>query len=107
MHKGSGAVVSETAFGVSNATRGLKKLDLREQELKDMEVARMLQEEEIKVRRSIMFCLFVQKKCRDAIFVQVLYNKSLRLCNTIHRSYVTHVLSYMMLEQCVPSWGKT
>lgn len=70
MHKGSGAVVAETAFGVSDATRGLKKLDLREQELKDMEVARMLQEEEIKVRRSIMFCSFVQKKCRDAISVQ-------------------------------------
>lgn len=70
MHKGSGAVVEETAFGVSDATRGLKKLDLRQQELKDMQVARMLQEEEIKVRRSIMFCLFVQKKCRDWIFVQ-------------------------------------
>lgn len=70
MHKGSGAVVAETAFGVSDATRGLKKLDLREQELKDMEVARMLQEEEIKVRRCITFCLFVQKKRRDEIFVQ-------------------------------------
>lgn len=73
MHKGSGAVVAETAFGVSDATRGLKKLDLREQELKDMEVARMLQEEEIKVRRSIMF--------RDRIFVQVVL--ILKFC-TIH-----------------------
>lgn len=62
MHKGSGAVIPETAFGVNDASRGLKKLDIREQELKDMEVARMLQEEEIKVRRTIMFCLCVQKK---------------------------------------------
>lgn len=53
MHRGSGAVVAETGYGVSEATSGLTKLDLREQELKDMEVARRLQEEEIKVRRSI------------------------------------------------------
>lgn len=54
MHRGSGAVVAETEYGVSEATSGLIKLDLREQELKDMEVARMLQEEEIKVRRSVL-----------------------------------------------------
>lgn len=53
MHRGSGAVVAETGYGVSEATSGLTKLDLREQELKDMEVARRLQEEEIKVRRSV------------------------------------------------------
>lgn len=51
MHKGSGAVVAETEYGLSEATKGLTKLDLREQELKDMEVARKLQEEEIKVRK--------------------------------------------------------
>jgi len=49
VHRGSGAVVAETEYGLSEATRGLTKLDLREQELKDMEVARKLQEEEIKV----------------------------------------------------------
>lgn len=53
VHRGSGAVVAENSveFGLSAATKGLTKLDLREQELKDMEVARKLQEEEIKVRK--------------------------------------------------------
>lgn len=51
VHKGSGAVVAETEYGVSDAAKGLTKLDLREQELKDMEVARKFQEEELKVRR--------------------------------------------------------
>lgn len=51
MHRGSGAVVAENEFGLSEATEGLTKLDLREQELKDMEVARRLQDEEIKVRK--------------------------------------------------------
>lgn len=41
----------ETEYGLSEATKGLTKLDLREQELKDLEVARKLQEEEIKVRK--------------------------------------------------------
>ncbi|XP_044054300.1 coiled-coil domain-containing protein 50 isoform X2 [Siniperca chuatsi] len=53
VHRGSGAVVAETSleFGLSEATKGLTKLDLREQELKDMEVARKLQEEEIKASK--------------------------------------------------------
>ncbi|XP_071344010.1 coiled-coil domain-containing protein 50 isoform X1 [Trachinotus anak] len=51
VHRGSGAVVAETEYGLSEATRGLTKLDLREQELKDMEVARKLQEEEIKASK--------------------------------------------------------
>lgn len=51
MHKGSGAVVAGTEAKLSEATRDLTNLDLREQELKDMEVARKLQEEEIKVNR--------------------------------------------------------
>ncbi|XP_035509421.1 coiled-coil domain-containing protein 50 isoform X1 [Morone saxatilis] len=51
VHKGSGTVVvAETEYGLREATKGLTKLDLRELELKDMEVARRLQEEEIKVR---------------------------------------------------------
>lgn len=50
MHRGSGAVVAETKYGVSEATKGLTKLDIRDQELIDMEVAKKLQEEEIKVR---------------------------------------------------------
>lgn len=37
-------------YGLNEATKGITKLDLREQELKDMEVARKLQEEELKVR---------------------------------------------------------
>lgn len=41
----------ETEYGLSEATKGLTKLDLREQELKDLEVAKKLQEEEIKVRK--------------------------------------------------------
>uniref|UniRef100_A0A1A7YBP9 Coiled-coil domain containing 50 n=1 Tax=Iconisemion striatum TaxID=60296 RepID=A0A1A7YBP9_9TELE len=48
VHKGSGSVVAETAYGLNEATRELTKLDLREQEQKDMEVARKLQEEELK-----------------------------------------------------------
>ncbi|XP_027146058.1 coiled-coil domain-containing protein 50 isoform X2 [Larimichthys crocea] len=51
VHRGSGAVVSEMEYGLSEATKGLTKLDLREQELKDMEVARKLQEEEIKASK--------------------------------------------------------
>lgn len=66
VHRGSGAVVAETEYGLSEATEGLTKLDLRAQELKDMEVARKLQEEEIKVRKEtrkcIRFCLFVDTK---------------------------------------------
>lgn len=63
MHKPSGAVVAETESRLSEATKGLTKLDLREQELKDMEVARMLQEEEIKVtrqetRKMLDFCAY-------------------------------------------------
>ncbi|XP_034085762.1 coiled-coil domain-containing protein 50 isoform X2 [Gymnodraco acuticeps] len=50
VHRGSGAVVGED-FGVTEATKGLTKLDIREQELKDMEVARKLQEEEIKASK--------------------------------------------------------
>ncbi|XP_049442908.1 coiled-coil domain-containing protein 50 isoform X1 [Epinephelus fuscoguttatus] len=51
VHRVSGAVVAETEYGVSEATKGLTKLDIREQELKDMEVARKLQEEEIKASK--------------------------------------------------------
>ena len=51
MHRSSGAVIAGTEYGVTEATRGITKLDIREQELKDMEVARKLQEEEIKVRK--------------------------------------------------------
>ncbi|XP_061883805.1 coiled-coil domain-containing protein 50 [Entelurus aequoreus] len=49
--KGSGAVVGEE-YGLNKATEGLVKLDLQEQELKDMEVARQLQEEEVKASKS-------------------------------------------------------
>ncbi|XP_053287460.1 coiled-coil domain-containing protein 50 isoform X1 [Pleuronectes platessa] len=49
VHRESGAVIAETELKMSEATKGLTKLDIREQELKDMEVARKLQEEEIKV----------------------------------------------------------
>nr|XP_015826059.2 coiled-coil domain-containing protein 50 [Nothobranchius furzeri] len=48
VHRGSGSVIAETAYGLNEATRELIKLDLREQELKDMEVARKLQQEELK-----------------------------------------------------------
>ncbi|XP_054910582.1 coiled-coil domain-containing protein 50 isoform X2 [Poeciliopsis prolifica] len=46
--KGSSSVIPETEYGLPEATKGLTNLDLREQELKDMEVARRLQEEELK-----------------------------------------------------------
>ncbi|XP_037530546.1 coiled-coil domain-containing protein 50 isoform X1 [Nematolebias whitei] len=48
VHKGSGAVVTEVDYGLSEATQGLTNLNIRKQELKDMEVARKLQEEEMK-----------------------------------------------------------
>ncbi|XP_068447408.1 coiled-coil domain-containing protein 50 isoform X2 [Clinocottus analis] len=51
VHRVSGAVITETAYGVTEATKGLTKLDIREQELKDMEVARLMQEEEIKASK--------------------------------------------------------
>ncbi|XP_076009132.1 coiled-coil domain-containing protein 50 [Genypterus blacodes] len=50
VHRGSGAVVSE--FGLNEATKGIARLDVRQQEFKDMEVARKLQEEEVKVREA-------------------------------------------------------
>ncbi|XP_055796791.1 coiled-coil domain-containing protein 50-like isoform X3 [Salvelinus fontinalis] len=43
-----GAVVMAGNYGLGEATQGITKLDLREQELLDMEVARKLQEEEVK-----------------------------------------------------------
>lgn len=43
-------MVSQSEYGLDETTRGLKKLDLTDQELKDLEVARKIQEEEIKVR---------------------------------------------------------
>lgn len=36
-------------YGVKEATQGMAQMGLREQELRDMEVARKLQEEELKV----------------------------------------------------------
>ncbi|KAM8874155.1 coiled-coil domain-containing protein 50 isoform 4-T4 [Spinachia spinachia] len=51
VHRVSGAVISEAAYGVSEATKDLTKLDIREQELKDLEVARKMQEEEIKASK--------------------------------------------------------
>ncbi|XP_070688207.1 coiled-coil domain-containing protein 50 [Pempheris klunzingeri] len=51
VHRGSGAVVAETDYELSEATKGLTKLDLREQELKDLEVAKRLQDEEIKASK--------------------------------------------------------
>lgn len=43
-------MVSQSEYGLEETTKGLKKLHLTDQELKDMEVARKIQEEEIKVR---------------------------------------------------------
>ncbi|KAM9384430.1 coiled-coil domain-containing protein 50 isoform 1-T1 [Pholidichthys leucotaenia] len=51
VHRGSGAVIGEEEYGLTEATTGLTKLDLRQQELKDLEVARKLQEEEIKASK--------------------------------------------------------
>ncbi|XP_008290253.1 coiled-coil domain-containing protein 50 isoform X2 [Stegastes partitus] len=51
VHRGSGAVIPETEYELNEATKGLTKLDIREQELKDMEVARKLQDEEIKASK--------------------------------------------------------
>lgn len=53
LHKGSGAVVAESDYKLTEATKGLTKLDLHEQELKDREVARKLQEEELRVNSTI------------------------------------------------------
>jgi hypothetical protein len=41
-------------YGLGEVTQGITKLDLREQELLDMEVARKLQEEEVKVRELVL-----------------------------------------------------
>ncbi|XP_020494599.1 coiled-coil domain-containing protein 50 isoform X2 [Labrus bergylta] len=51
IYRGSGAVVAETEYELNEATKGLTKLDLHELELKDMEVARKLHEEEIKASK--------------------------------------------------------
>lgn len=49
MHKGSGSVLTETDYRLNEATKGLTKLDIHDLEHRDREVARRLQEEEIKV----------------------------------------------------------
>ncbi|KAF7668349.1 hypothetical protein LDENG_00020440 [Lucifuga dentata] len=51
VHRGSGAVVAENEYGLYEATKGMVRLDLREQELKDMEVARRIQDEELKASK--------------------------------------------------------
>eukprot|EP00063_Salmo_salar_P096499 XP_014071334.1 PREDICTED: RNA-binding protein 25-like [Salmo salar] len=48
---GRGAVVVGGEYGLGEATQGIAKLDLREQEILDMEVARRLQEEEVKASK--------------------------------------------------------
>uniref|UniRef100_A0A8C6U3U7 Coiled-coil domain containing 50 n=1 Tax=Neogobius melanostomus TaxID=47308 RepID=A0A8C6U3U7_9GOBI len=53
LHKGSGAVVAETDYRLTEVTKGLTKLDIHEQELKDREVARKLQEEELRTTSTI------------------------------------------------------
>lgn len=58
LHRGSAAVIGQSAeFGLSEATQELTKLDLRELELRDMEVAKKLQEEELKVRMESVKCI--------------------------------------------------
>lgn len=57
-------MVSQPEYGLEETTRGLKKLHLTDQELKDMEVARKIQEEEIKVR-CIICCLFMTQACQQ------------------------------------------
>lgn len=56
-------MVSQSEYGLDETTRGLKKLHLTDQELKDMEVARKIQEEEIKVR-CVISCLFLARACQ-------------------------------------------
>ncbi|KAK7889469.1 hypothetical protein WMY93_025029 [Mugilogobius chulae] len=53
LHKGSGEVVAETNYNLTEATRGLTKLDIEEQELKDREVARKLQLEELNTTTTV------------------------------------------------------
>lgn len=70
MHRGGGTVVAGSEYGLSEATQGLTRLDLREQELRDMEVARRMQEEEIKVRQKKMLLtnakrIEYEKYCRN------------------------------------------
>lgn len=48
VHKGSGSVLTETDYRLNEATKGLTKLDIHDLEHRDREVARRLQEEEIK-----------------------------------------------------------
>uniref|UniRef100_A0A3Q2G445 Coiled-coil domain containing 50a n=1 Tax=Cyprinodon variegatus TaxID=28743 RepID=A0A3Q2G445_CYPVA len=48
VHAGSSSAIADPEYGLTEATQGLTDLDLREQELKDMEVARRLQEEELR-----------------------------------------------------------
>ena len=49
MHRAGGTIIAGQEYGMSDATQGLTRLDLRDQEVIDMEVARRLQEEEIMV----------------------------------------------------------
>ena len=74
MHRGSGAVIAETELKLSEATKGLTKLDIREQELKDMEVARKLQDEEIKVGKEArqVICLFILTEITVTSFMYML-----------------------------------
>lgn len=56
VHAGSSSAIADPEYGLTEATQGLTDLDLREQELKDMEVARRLQEEELRVREKKHQC---------------------------------------------------
>ena len=87
MHKGSGAVVAETEFKLSEATKGLTNLDLRELELKDMEVARKLQEEEIKVskegRKVLHFVGVFMLKKSEQFYARLKSNQTTDKANSI------------------------
>ncbi|KAJ3598783.1 hypothetical protein NHX12_032747, partial [Muraenolepis orangiensis] len=51
VHRGGGTIVAGHEYGLADATQGLTRLDLRDQEVIDMEVARRLHEEEIKASK--------------------------------------------------------
>lgn len=63
-------MVSQSEYGLDEATRGLKKLDLTDQELKDLEVARKIQEDEIKVRRRTICCLFTTRARLNTVVIR-------------------------------------
>lgn len=102
VHRGSGAVVAETEYGVSEATKGMTKLELREQELKDMEVARRMQEEEMKVRTYIKLPSMTSAKTNVPLYAcgdKKVWMLSFKFLDSLKFAFVLRCSSFAIIDK--------